>query len=273
MTGRRTVLTTGANSGIGLATAIALARAGFDSVGSVRSAAKGGAVRRAAAEAGVEVRTVLLDVRDEAACARVLGRLRPFGVVNNAGFSATGAVEDVPDAEAREAFETMVLAPMRIARLALPHMRRAGGGRVVNISSIYGLTTTPLSGWYQGCKHMLEALSDALRVEVAGSGVKVVLVEPGGFDTGIWPAARGDLAGRGGSAYATAYRRLERAIRLGRPLMGEPAEVARVVVSAMRSRRPRNRYLVGADAQAAALYGRLMPEPVRDRLARLTLGL
>ena len=273
MAGERVVLTTGANSGIGLATTIAVAGAGFDSVGGVRSAAKGRQVRAAAAAAGVEVRTVLLDVRDPAACGRVMGRLRPWAVVNNAGFPASGAIEDVDDATARAAFETMVLAPIRLARLALPQMRERGEGRIVNMSSIYGLATTPMTGWYQACKHALEALSDALRMEAAGFGVKVVLVEPGGFDTGIWDAAGSEIEGRAGSPYATAYARMKSGIGLSRPLMGHPDGVARVVVRALRARRPSPRYLVGQDARAIAMYARLVPVEVTDRLARLALGL
>ncbi|MEP7105212.1 MAG: SDR family NAD(P)-dependent oxidoreductase [Chloroflexota bacterium] len=273
MAGEQVVLTTGANSGIGLATAIAVARAGFDSVGSVRSAAKARQVRAAAAAAGAEVRTVLLDVREPAACARVVGRLRPWAVVNNAGFPASGAVEDVDDAAARAAFETMVLAPIRLARLALPHMREWGEGRIVNMSSIYGLATTPLTGWYQACKHALEALSDALRIETAGFGVKVVLVEPGGFDTGIWDQANSDIEGRPGSPYAAAYARARSGIELSRPLMGHPDGVARVVVKALQARRPSPRYLVGHDARVIAVYDRLVPAEVKDRLARLALGL
>src|SRR5437870_993391 len=126
---RRTVLTTAASSGIGLASTIELARRGFRSVGSVRSATKARQVRAAAREADVDVETVLLDVTDAAACRRVVERLKPWGLVNNAGSSFSGAIEDVGDAEAREALDTMVLAPMRLARLSLPHMRVAGGGR------------------------------------------------------------------------------------------------------------------------------------------------
>ena len=165
----RTVLTTGANSGIGLATALELARRGFRSIGSVRSEAKAEVVHEAAAEAGVEVETVLLDVADADSCERALDGLRLFGLVNNAGYTNTGAVEDVDDDEARDQLETMVIAPMRLARLALPAMREAGEGRIVNVSSIYGRTSTPLSGWYQASKHALEAVSDALRIEVASA--------------------------------------------------------------------------------------------------------
>ena len=251
MAGQGLVLTTGANSGLGLATAIALARAGFDSVGSVRSAAKARRVRDAAEAAGVEVRTVLLDVRDEAACRRVVGRLKPWAVVNNAGYPASGAVEDV----------------------ALPRMRERGEGRIVNMSSIYGLATTPLTGWYQACKHALEALSDALRVETAGFGVKVILVEPGGFDTGIWDQWHAETDSRADSNYEAAYERARSGINFGRGLMGRPEDVAKVVVKALTAKRPHVRYLVGNDARAIALYDSLVPSEVKDRLARLTLGL
>ncbi|MET1001868.1 MAG: SDR family NAD(P)-dependent oxidoreductase, partial [Acidimicrobiia bacterium] len=184
MKGARTAITTGANSGIGLATVLELARRGFRSVGTVRSEAKGRVVDDAARELDLEVETVLLDVTDAEGCARVIEDYKPYALVNNAGYSITGSIEDVTDAEARAAFETMVLAPMRLARLAIPHMRDRNGGRIVNVSSIYGRTSTPLTGWYQGAKHALEGLSDALRMEVARDGIRVILVEPGGFRTG-----------------------------------------------------------------------------------------
>ena len=161
----------------------------------------------AAHVAGVDVETVLLDVTDADRCARVIADTKPYALVNNAGYSITGSIEDVTDDEARAAFETMVFAPMRLARLALPHMRDGDGGRIVNVSSIYGRTSTPLTGWYQGAKHALEGLSDALRMEVARDGIRVILVEPGGFRTGIWEETEREIAKRAGSRYDPAYRR------------------------------------------------------------------
>jgi short-subunit dehydrogenase len=152
---QRPVLTTGANSGIGLATTIEVARRGFHSIGTVRSKAKAKVVHQAAAEAGVDVETVLLDVTDDEQCLRVVDGLDLFGLVNNAGYALTGAIEDVSDDEARQLFETMVFAPMRLARLALPAMRANGEGRIVNISSIAGLVSSPLAGWYTGAKHAI----------------------------------------------------------------------------------------------------------------------
>src|SRR5215207_5501711 len=154
------VLTTGANSGIGLATVLEVARQGFRSIGSVRSEAKADIVREAAKAAGVEVETVQLDVTDADACEQVMADLDLFGLVNNAGYTNSGAIEDVSDEEARDQVETMLIAPMRLARLALPAMRARGSACVVNVSSIYGRTTTPFTGWYQAAKHGLEAATD-----------------------------------------------------------------------------------------------------------------
>lgn len=269
---RRTVLTTGANSGIGLATALHLARLGFHSVGSVRSRHKAALVSKAARAKGVAVETVLLDVTDADRCGAVVEKLRPWAIVNNAGYSGIGAIEDVNDEEARLQLETMVVAPIRLARLALPHMRASGGGRVVNVSSIYGLTTTPFSGWYQACKHALEATSDALRLEVARDGVKVVLIEPGGFKTGIWEEID-SVATRSGSAYDSSYRRMRALLQPFMTLMGEPEGVAKVIGKALTANSPRARYLVGSDARAIAAAQPLVPTEIRDRITRLLIGL
>jgi NAD(P)-dependent dehydrogenase (short-subunit alcohol dehydrogenase family) len=268
----KTSLVTGANSGIGLATALELARREFRSVGTVRSRQKAEIVHRAAAAAGVEVETRLLDVTDAAACAALMADLPVDALVNNAGYGLTGSIEDTPDDEARAILETMVVAPLRLARLALPGMRARGGGRIVMMSSVYGRVTTPLTGWYQGAKHALEALSDALRMEVARDGVRVILVEPGGFDTGIWDDLRRDVEARGDSAYGAAYHRVERVTRMASPMMGTPEQCARVIASALTTPFPRSRYLVGLDAPLT-VASQLVPTPVRDRVIRTVLGL
>jgi len=269
----RTVLTTGANSGVGLATVLHLASLGFHSVGSIRSSAKAARVAAAAADAGVTVATVRLDVADAEACRRVIDRLRPWGLVNNAGYPGVGAIEDVTDDEARRQLETMVIAPMRLARLALPHMRAAGGGRIVNISSIYGRATTPFSGWYQASKHALEATSDALRIELARDDIRVVLIEPGGVKTHIWDQMEADLADRSGSSYETQYQHVLALLEPFRPLMIGPEAVARVVGKALTARASRARYLVGWDAQGLAVTQPLVPTGVRDRVVRVLTGL
>jgi NAD(P)-dependent dehydrogenase (short-subunit alcohol dehydrogenase family) len=273
--GDKTVLTTGANSGIGLATVIEVARRGYRSVGSVRSEAKADVVAKAAAEEGVEVETILLDVTDPDQCERAVKGLRLYGLVNNAGYGQVGAVEDVDDDEAHHLFETMVFGPMRLARLALPAMREAGEGRIVNVSSIAGRTTAPFAGWYQAAKHAVEALSDAMRIEEAGSGVKVVLVEPGGFKTGIWEEFERDIAKReaAGSRFASAYRRSQQGQRLLEPIMGNPSQCARVIAAALDARSPRARYLIGLDAQALNLADSLTPTFLKDRVIRLGLGI
>jgi NAD(P)-dependent dehydrogenase (short-subunit alcohol dehydrogenase family) len=272
------VLTTGATSGIGLATAVELARRGFRSVGSVRSPAKAQALADAASDAGVEVDTVEFDVTDpdgcEAAIRDVLARYGSlYGLVNNAGYALSGAVEDVGDDDARQLLETMVVAPARLARLALPAMREHGGGRIVNISSIYGRTTTPLGGWYQAAKHALEALSDALRMEVAGDNIQVVLIEPGGFRTAIWDDLEHGEEGPEDSRYATAHRRSRQSLQLTAPLMGDPASCATVIARTLEARWPRARYLVGRDALLLATASYLTPTSVKDRVTRFVMGL
>lgn len=275
---QKVVLTTGANSGIGLATALELARRGYVSVGSVRSTEKAQVLGAAARSAGVGVAAVVFDVTDAEGCRRAVDEVvKRFGhldgLVNNAGYATTKAIEDVGDDEARQILETMVVGPARLARLALPHLRAAGGGRIVNISSIYGRTTTPLSGWYQAAKHALEGLSDALRVEVAAENVQVVLVEPGGVDTAIWAEASAAPDGEEGSRYAGAYRRARQAIGLFAPLMGAPEACAKVVAEALQAGRPRARYLVGPDAYLLAAVSPFTPTSVKDRVSRLVLGL
>jgi NAD(P)-dependent dehydrogenase (short-subunit alcohol dehydrogenase family) len=268
-----TVLVTGANSGLGLATALELARRGHHVVGTTRSEEKADTLRAAAAELGVEVDTTLLDVTDAGRCAEVVDAVRPRVVVNNAGYALTGPVENVPDEEAERLLATLLVAPMRLARLALPHIRDQGGGRIVNISSILGRVSNPLTGWYQAAKHGLEAASDALRIEVARDGIDVVLIEPGFFATAIFDELEADERRFGDDRYREAFRRTRQGLERTRPLMGDPRDVARTVVRAVETSRPRPRYLVGIDAQVLDATRPLTPTAINDRLQRMVTGL
>lgn len=273
----QTVLTTGVNSGIGLATALELARRGWHSVGSVRSTEKAEVVRKAAADAGVEVDTVILDVTDRNGCKTVIDQMRPWGLINNAGYAPAAAIEDLDDDDVSHCMETMVFAPMRLARLALPAMIDAGGGRIVNISSGEGRCTLPLLGLYQGAKHALEATSDALRMEVGQYNVRVVLIEPGAVKTSIlyrggdvWdPESRFYTDG---SRYVDSYRRIRTMVGLCFKYGVAPDRVARIIADSLESRRPKARYLIGLDARTTVLAQRL-PLTLHDELWKFALGL
>lgn len=268
------MVVTGANSGIGLATALELAGAGYDVVGTVRSEDKAKALYDAAIERGVPVQAAILDVADEESTAKgiaaIEGRSDIWAVVNNAGFAQAGAVEDVDDEAVRYQLEVNVVAPARIARLVLPGMRDRGEGRIVNISSVAGRISLPMMGWYCASKHALEAMTDALRMEVADAGIAVTLVEPGSFGTGIWEGAR--YPENSSASYADAYARAQRTTVAGARLLPDPVWVARTVRLALGSPMPLARYLIGADAVGGVLAERLFPTAVTDLVKGVVSG-
>jgi NAD(P)-dependent dehydrogenase (short-subunit alcohol dehydrogenase family) len=271
---------TGANSGIGLATVLRLAERGWSVWGTVRSEAKAEPLRAAARERGVgrRVHALLLDVSDHDAVVAAWPDLPDFyGVVNNAGTSELGAVEEVSAAQAKAQLDVNLVAPAVVSACALPGMRRRGEGRIVMVSSVAGRAAVmPLQGWYHASKFGLEALSDVLRVEVAQFGVRVAIVEPGFFRTGISGRAREQAErrlGRPGSPYAGAYRRVASLVELAERLAPAAAPVARAIVSAIESRRPRQRYIVGLDAWSTIASQPFTPRELTDLAMRLVGGL
>lgn len=279
-TERGPVLVTGANSGIGLASVLRFAERGWDTYGTVRSRSKAATLRRAAAAAGVadRVHAVVLDVSDHDAVRARWPRLPDFhAVVNNAGYSELGAVEEVSPEEAHAQLAVNLVTPALISGLALPAMRERGDGRIVMVSSIAGrLAVLPLNAWYHASKFGLEALSDVLRMEVAGFGVRVSIVEPGFFKTGIEGRAREAVSSRradGGSPYEASYARSEQVLGAIESVAPPPDRVASTIVRAVESANPRRRYLVGADAHALRVADVVVPRSMIDAATRLVGGL
>ena len=271
---KRTVLVTGANSGIGLETALELARLGFETLGTVRSEDKGEDLSKAAAGAGVRVEIEVLDVTDHDACRRLLATHQLYALVNNAGYMNVGAVEDVPVQDVLRQLETLVVAPMHLATLALPGMRRRGAGRIVNVSSVAAHVTGPILGWYAACKHALDAVADALRAEAAPFGVEVIMIEPGAFRTGIWQKAADDLlARREASVHAHAYDRILEYLPSFEARVPHPKLVAKTIGEALTAGKPQHRYQVGADSPVFEAANFLTPPHAQDRVRELLLRL
>jgi NAD(P)-dependent dehydrogenase (short-subunit alcohol dehydrogenase family) len=271
------VLVTGANSGIGLVTALHLALRGWQVHGTVRSRAKAAVLREAADEAGVRdrVHSVVLDVSDHDALVARWPRLPDFyAVVNNAGSSITGAVETVSAADAKALLDVNLVTPGVVAACALPAMRRAGRGRIVNVSSIAGRAAVlPFHGWYHASKFGLEALSDVLRVEVAPFGVKVVLIEPGFFATSILTKAEEQMAAADDdSPYAAGLARVEALNGWFERVAPPPDAVAKAIISAVESSRPKRRYLVGREALPVRALT-FVPDEITDRVVRVVANL
>jgi len=256
------VLITGCSSGIGRATAEHLAGLGHTVVATARR------LDAIADLASRGCRTLALDVTAEASMRTAIdATLAAHGridvLVNNAGYSQSGAVESVPIAQVRAQFETNVFGPLRLTQLVLPAMRARRRGRIVNVSSMGGRLVFPGGGVYHASKYALEALSDGLRFELRPFGIAVVLIEPGlvrtqfaetvGAHLASMPAAdaAGDEAGRVYAAFNAAIASGTKAVYESGPMAkmaGEPIDVARAIARAIDAPRPRARYTVTPSA-------------------------
>lgn len=263
----KVVLITGCASGIGKATAARLQRGGDVEVWA-------SARRTAQIEdlAKLGCRTVALDVADEASrLAAVETITRASGgvdwLVNNAGYSQSGAVEAVSLADWQRQFDTNVFGLVRMCQLALPGMRARGGGRIVNVGSMGGTLTFPGGGAYHASKYAVEAISDALRFEVRGFGVAVSLIQPGLIRTGFAEAVAQNLApadpGGPYAGFTEAVARSTHEVYESGPLAalgGVPEDVAAVIERALRAARPKARYRVTASAHLLMTQRQLSPD-------------
>ncbi len=255
-------LVTGCSSGIGRAVARQLVAAGVTTVATARRLST---LDPLAAQGCT---TLALDVTDDASRRACVEEARATHgsidiLVNNAGYAEMGPVEQVPLGAWRRQLETNVLGPVALTQLVLPGMRAAGHGRIVNVSSMGGEVTFPGGGAYHASKYALEAMSDALRVEVAPLGVQVVLVQPGpvasSFDTNA-----ADLGRYLDGPYDPLVRGLDKAIREQTPNGTSPDRVAAVICRAALRRHPATRYRVGAISRSLVLGRRVVPDRLWD---------
>jgi len=268
----KAVLITGCSSGIGHATAEHLARSGW----AVYATARRPDSLADLADAGC--RTLALDVLDEgsmrAAVAEVESEEGAVGVlVNNAGYGQSGAVEAVPLDLVRRNLETNVFGYLRMAQLVLPGMRRQRWGRIINLSSVAGRVTMPGSGIYSSTKFAIRAMTDALRFEVRGFGVDVVLIEPGPIRThftGSANAGMPDGAGADGTYadYHSAVAKADAEADQSKLLAGDPDDVARVIGRAASARHPRARYRVTIPSRLLPAIRGVLPDRAFDAFLR-----
>jgi NAD(P)-dependent dehydrogenase (short-subunit alcohol dehydrogenase family) len=264
---QETVLITGCSSGIGRASAEAFLEEGWLVYATARNPAD---IETLGERENCRIAT--LDVTDDGDVSRVVDRVieetgRIDCLVNNAGYGQYGALEDVPVDQVHRQFDVNVYGPHRLARAVLPHMREGDGGTVVNVSSVSGRLSLPMTGAYAGSKHALEAMSDALRNEVREFDVDVVLVEPGPVETDFYDRMASETDGDDGDdgdgggvpgiersgAYGDLYEALEDATSLRGAVSVSPERVAADVVDAASSTRPRARYQSGVVARLGVL--------------------
>lgn len=279
----RAVVITGASTGIGAACAIHLDRLGYRVFAGVRKIEDGLALQKNCSDRLVPIQ---LDVTDLSTIQKAQtliseqteGR-RLFGLVNNAGIAVVGPLEAVPIADLRRQLEVNVIGQVAVTQMFLPLLRQARG-RIINMGSIAGLTTMPLMGPYSASKFALEAMTDALRLEVQQWGIHVSIVEPGAIATPIWEKSTGDAAERETAITEDLRSLYQPIIAAVRKVVGEASKraisaeaVAKVVEDALTASTPRTRYLVGTDAKLRALMKKLLSDRLSDRLLSWILKL
>jgi len=276
----RSVLVTGASTGIGRATALRLDSAGWKVFAGVRREEDGNSLR---AEASERLAPVSLDVTDAeqiAAAAERIGRESDDGLdglVNNAGVAVPGPLETVPLDDLRHQLEVNLVAYVAVTQAMLEQIRRAEG-RVVFLSSIGGRIAFPFGGPYHASKFATEAIGDVFRQELRPWGLKVSIIEPGSIDTPIWERGQRKAedveakAPKTNLLYGAALDKFRKVIEDTAERGIPPEEVAKAIAHALESSRPKTRYLVGLDAKLQARLQPLIPTPLFDRIVARQLN-
>lgn len=270
---RAVALVTGASSGLGLEIAVGLAERGFRVCATMRDLSRRARLDAEARTRGVELHVLPLDVTDSRSIDRAVADvLAAHGtidaLVNNAGIVLRGYFEDLADAEIRQVFETNLFGTMAVTRAVLPHMRAAGGGRLLIVSSVGGRLGAAAVSGYCASKFALEGFGEALAQEVEPFGVRVSLLEPAMIATDVWDRNRGvaRAATRPDSPYAAWFEAEERwADQLTRSSGATARDVAEVAWRVLTAKRPRLRYVIGSRAARLLAFRRLIPGELFER--------
>jgi NAD(P)-dependent dehydrogenase (short-subunit alcohol dehydrogenase family) len=276
----KSVLVTGASTGIGRASALRLDAAGWQVFAGVRKEADAEALREAGSE---NLSPLFIDVTDAGQVAAGAEQIAAQpggldGLVNNAGVAIPSPLETMPIDDFRRQVEVNLTAHVAVTQAMLPAIRRAGG-RVVFISSIGGRIAFPLTGAYHAAKFGIEAVGDVFRQELRPWGISVSIVEPGSIDTPIWERGERTAEEIGArsplqeSLYGETIEKYRKVIKATAERGIHPEKVARVIEHALSANRPRSRYLVGLDAKIQARIKPLIPTPVFDRIVARMMGL
>ncbi|HEV8525539.1 MAG TPA: SDR family oxidoreductase [Terriglobales bacterium] len=277
---QKVAVVTGSSSGIGLMTAVELAKRGFRVVATMRDLARRAALAESARSAGVgeQIDVCRLDVTEFDSLPRVVSEvLRDCGridvLVNNAGFALAGFLEDLRLGEIRQQFETNFFGHIAMTQAVLPVMRRQRSGHIIIVSSISGLVGQPVVGAYSASKFALEGWSEALRIETRALGIRVVLIEPGAFRTGIWErnARIGEFATSPESPNHERGVRFSEAVK--RVRKADPIAVARLIARIAEDPNPRLRYRIGHDAHIQKWLRALLPWRIYERLVAKAVGI
>ena len=268
MANDKIAVVTGSSSGIGLMTTVELALNGYRVVATMRDLGRRARLEEAAQKAGAHERLDLrrIDITEIDSLAEIInGIVRDHGridvLVNNAGFGTGGFAEDMSLAELRQQLETNFFGNVAMTKAVLPVMRAQRSGHIIQITSVAGRMAAPLLGAYAASKFALEGWSEALRIEVHSLGIRVVLVEPGDYDTDIWDRnvviARQALDPN--SPNKERSQRFVEFVKSRASKRRDPREVARLVVRIAKDSNPKLRYVIGPDAKTQLLWRALLP--------------
>jgi len=280
---QQTVLITGATDGLGRAAALLLAEKGYRVFAAGRSAEKRAELDRLAANKKLPLESLELDVCDEHSVSRAIQQvLQKAGnidvLINNAGVGLMAVAEELKLDDLRRLYETNIFGLLRVTQAVLPHMRARKAGRILMLSSVAGILTPPTYGAYSSSKHAVEALSNALRLELYPFNIDVILIEPGyimtNFQQTAKDAAESYIEGSNASPYAKIYEgAIAGATNSRRESKTTPEDCARVILNAIESGHPKARYTVTPLARWAAIGRRVLPDTLMDSFLRRKFGI